>query len=241
MSSVYDARLTALRTTILAFSQRFKDIAADATNASKLENKTLSEIIEMIAGSTNSTIEDVETALSTFIARRDNPHEVNKEQVGLGSLQNFAIATSEQAVDEDVSDAYMTPERVWEALTAFWAQKIELAPETLNEIHELASAIQANQDWITVIENQVANKATKAELAAEVQTLESAIAQANDAITAINNSFASNVEAVEGTATDKIMSPASTAAVRTEIENAVDSALGELEDAFQDAIDALDD
>ncbi len=48
-------------------------------------------------------------ALQQFTARTDNPHQVSKAQVGLGNVQNFGIASEEQALAGVASDRYMTP------------------------------------------------------------------------------------------------------------------------------------
>ncbi|QTH80269.1 hypothetical protein PA10_00069 [Pseudomonas phage pPa_SNUABM_DT01] len=51
---------------------------------------------------------DIE-ALQTFIARRDNPMQVTKAQVGLGSVNNYGTATDAQAVTGTATNLYMTP------------------------------------------------------------------------------------------------------------------------------------
>jgi hypothetical protein len=47
--------------------------------------------------------------LNTHIARTDNPHSTTKAQVGLGSVNNFDIATSGEAVAGTSNVKYMTP------------------------------------------------------------------------------------------------------------------------------------
>ncbi|MNO37869.1 hypothetical protein D3C76_279600 [compost metagenome] len=49
-------------------------------------------------------------------SRKDNPHEVDKLQVGLGSVENYPIATQEQAEDGTEASTYMTPLRTKEAI-----------------------------------------------------------------------------------------------------------------------------
>lgn len=254
----YSSQLLTLRNTILNFSQEFKTLTNNARNASKLENKTLDEIVQLISGATNSTLAEVETALNTFIARNDNPHQVTKVQVGLGSLQNFAVATNEEALNELNANTYMTPQRVWEALMHFWASKVGAAPETLDEIHEIAAALQNNPDIINVIQDQVALKATKVELNNAVATinqgyvdadaaLSQLISETNTRINALtkadvglglvqNFGVATNQEAVDGVVDNKYMTPAKTKAVRDEIEANVSSALTSISQAFADAI-----
>jgi hypothetical protein len=47
--------------------------------------------------------------LSDHIANRDNPHSVTKVQVGLGSVQNFGLATDSEAQAAVAQNRYMTP------------------------------------------------------------------------------------------------------------------------------------
>lgn len=60
----------------------------------------------------------VGTTLSSHIGNANNPHNVTKAQVGLGSVQNYGIAASADAVAGTSNILYMTPIRVKEAITA---------------------------------------------------------------------------------------------------------------------------
>lgn len=55
--------------------------------------------------------------LQTHISDRNNPHDVTKAQVGLGSVENYPIATVQQA-EQGQGNAYMTPLRVQQAIAA---------------------------------------------------------------------------------------------------------------------------
>lgn len=48
-------------------------------------------------------------ALDTHILDKNNPHNVTKGQVGLGNVQNYAVASSAEAGAGAVNDKYMTP------------------------------------------------------------------------------------------------------------------------------------
>jgi ribosomal protein S20 len=171
------AQLIALRSAILGFASKIKQISAVADNAAALEGYSLSQVVQLISGATNSTIHDVETALNAFAARTDNPNQVTKAQVGLGNLSNFAIADASQALDDTATTAYMTPQRTWEALLHFWATKVGTAPETLDTIQEIAEALQNNPDVIQALQDQVANKAKRSELNTAIATVVSQIEQ----------------------------------------------------------------
>jgi hypothetical protein len=53
-----------------------------------------------------------------------NPHATTKEQVGLGSVQNYGIATKAQAEAGTANDVYMTPLRVKEAIALLGFYKL---------------------------------------------------------------------------------------------------------------------
>jgi hypothetical protein len=99
----YETENTAVRTAILAFATELKtqlqnaSTADFATNAGQLEGLTLNEVVELIAGTTGLTIQDVQDSLDAFIARQDNPHNVTATQVGLGLVDNFGTATELEA------------------------------------------------------------------------------------------------------------------------------------------------
>lgn len=48
-------------------------------------------------------------ALGTHIADKNNPHNTNKTQVGLGSVENYPVATSQEALAGTATNRYMTP------------------------------------------------------------------------------------------------------------------------------------
>jgi hypothetical protein len=99
----YDTQNTAVRNAILAFAAELKTqlqsaSSADyATNSGKLEGLTLNEVVELIAGTTGLTVQNVQDSLDLHIARTDNPHGVTAAQVGLDMVDNFASATELEA------------------------------------------------------------------------------------------------------------------------------------------------
>jgi hypothetical protein len=50
-------------------------------------------------------------AAAAHIANTNNPHGVTKSQVGLGSVQNYGIASQAQAEAGSANNVYMTPQR----------------------------------------------------------------------------------------------------------------------------------
>lgn len=138
-------KLAELLTSLAAFSTALKTqlglkLGKDekAGDAAKLEGKTLAEVIAQAAGSTGADLDALELVVNAFIARRDNPHVVTKEQVGLGLVENYKPATDAEAVTATGVDRVLVPAN----LAAFWTSKIGAAPETLNTIGKLAAALK---------------------------------------------------------------------------------------------------
>lgn len=61
---------------------------------------------------------------TSHISRQDNPHRVTKEQVGLGSVPNYAVATEAESVSGARNDRFMTPLRVKQALESTGAAAV---------------------------------------------------------------------------------------------------------------------
>lgn len=238
MSEKYSAKMTQVATQFAAVIQQLKSMntaaleaanqaANQAGNADKLEGLSLNQVVELIAGSTGLTIAQVQGELNDFIATVDDDY---------GSLKNLTVATNAQADDDEVNNALITPLQLWRVLNEFWASKSGMAPETLDTIEEIAAALQNNPDVITAIQDQVANKATKAELAAAVDTLNAAISGLQSDLENQEIDFATTAEAIEGTNADKAINSVALKAVRDEIESDVNAAFTSLEDAFTQAL-----
>ncbi len=128
------------------------NIVDQAADSAKLDGKTLAEIQTLIGGDISAALSDLEAQFAAFIARTDNPHAVTAEQVGLGLVANYAVASSVEAVAGEATDKYMTPAGSKALLDAFWAEQVGTAPETLDTIQELAAALQNNPDAITALQ-----------------------------------------------------------------------------------------
>lgn len=75
------------------------------------------------ANESHSTQMATSTELSTHSSNTSNPHSVTKEQVGLGSVLNYGIATQAEAEAGTATNKYLTPERVKQAIAALQAVK----------------------------------------------------------------------------------------------------------------------
>lgn len=56
---------------------------------------------------------------------KDNPHEVTKAQVGLGSVDNFATASFTEATDPAVTNRFMTPQRVAQLIDVYIGNRVD--------------------------------------------------------------------------------------------------------------------
>lgn len=94
-----------------------------------VENFTVATMLEAQAGTRTDrymTPQLVKAAIDTFAGslvtahegRKDNPHQVTKAQIGLGSVENYTIASTAEAQAGTANDRYMTPLRTREATTA---------------------------------------------------------------------------------------------------------------------------
>lgn len=207
----------AVKTAIATLGARIKsisDTANNAPNAQLLEGNSLQDIVDLIVGTTGATIEDVEATLNAFIARNDNPHNVTKAQVGLGDVQDYGMATTLEAEEGTVTNKYVSPKTVKDSINHFWADKVGSAPETLDTIDEIATAITTNQDVIDSLNDAVANRARTSELNAAVSDLEAAIAALTKADIGLgsveNYGVATTPEAESGTVDNKYMTPLKT-------------------------------
>lgn len=67
-------------------------------------------------------VKAISSAVTTHFNDRDNPHKVNKKQVGLEFTPNFKVATKDESELGVASDRLMTPERTAQAI-------VKLAPD----------------------------------------------------------------------------------------------------------------
>jgi len=78
-------------------------------------------------------------SLASHTGNTSNPHSVTKAQVGLGSVENYGLATQAEAQAGTVGTKYMTPLRTKEAIAAL----VPAASETAAGLIERATAAEA--------------------------------------------------------------------------------------------------
>lgn len=92
----------------------------DGTTGKMVESAgaTLADVMADAAGYADAGDAVVSGDLATHVADVANPHAVSKTQVGLGSVENFPVASQAEAEAGAVADKYMTPQRTAQAITA---------------------------------------------------------------------------------------------------------------------------
>ena len=82
------------------------------------------------------------TTLDVHVARQDNPHGTNATQVGLGSVQNFGLATTPEAQAGTSNAKYMTPQLVKAAIDS------QVMAVLTPHVSSLANPHQTNKDQV---------------------------------------------------------------------------------------------
>lgn len=81
-------------------------------------NKQINNLKTTLTTTINTNVKAVQDALDTHKNSTTNPHSVTKSQVGLGSVENYGIASSAEAKAGTANNKYMTPARVKEEMEA---------------------------------------------------------------------------------------------------------------------------
>lgn len=76
------------------------------------------------------------TSTSDHIADQNNPHGTTAEQVGLGLVQNYPIATAEEAIGGLATNCYMTPALVASAINVLLGQTVAAHTNDKENPHE---------------------------------------------------------------------------------------------------------
>jgi hypothetical protein len=90
---------------------------------------------------------------------RNNPHAVNKTQVGLGSVQDYGIATTQEAQAGIVNNKYMTPLRTYEAIIQLTTGPLNAHLTNMSNPHQTTKA----QVGLGVVENYQPSTQAEAE------------------------------------------------------------------------------
>lgn len=91
----------------------FFDVAHANTNADIVDAQMKQNADNISARETPA---GAQAKVDAHANKTDNPHAVTKAQVGLGSVQNFSIATQSEAEAGTATNKYMTPQRTRQAV-----------------------------------------------------------------------------------------------------------------------------
>lgn len=90
----------------------------------------------------------------------NNPHGVTKDQVELGNVSNFTIATNDEAINESINDKYMTPMSTYIAVKSWVPQALSVSPQTIvsgalasRDDNWLASDIDNGTELVSIVDN----------------------------------------------------------------------------------------
>lgn len=121
------------------------DVTKDQVDLGNIPN-AISDDPEVDSGeslATSKGLNTVHSDLQDHKNNKDNPHEVTKNDVKLGQVQNYSIATPLQSVDPDCTDAYMTPATTSLAI----AQLTEVAYSTPPQIVVKGNIVDRPIGW----------------------------------------------------------------------------------------------
>lgn len=112
---------------------------------------------------TANAVKIVNDKLDSHTNNRDNPHNITKEQIGLGNNDNTAdmdkpVSTAQQKA---IDDAYVNSNKYTDKKIA---DLIGGAPETLDTLKEVADAISASKSTEEALNSAIGTKANQAEL-----------------------------------------------------------------------------
>lgn len=135
---------------------RIANIITDSANVTVQEREGLLYVDTL-------TFSEFKENLISHIGNKSNPHGVTKAQVGLGNVDNTSDANKPVSTLQQVAlDTYYqqsvgyTDNKI--------ADLINGAPETLDTLGEIATAMQENQSVVDALDAAIGNKANKAEL-----------------------------------------------------------------------------
>ena len=193
------------------------------------------ELIDMftrMVGDVDAELDALRLLFQAHVNDKENPHQVNATQVGLGNVQNFSIATQPEAEQGTATNRYMTPQRVAQAIQALLGIKVDNHIGNLNNPHQVTKVqVQLgnvqNYGIATDPEAQAGTVSNKYMTPASVKLAIEALAlpvinahinrtdnphQTNAGHVGLglvqNYGVATTTEAQQGTATNKYMTPA---------------------------------
>lgn len=169
----------ALRTAMVSMIKSLQDQINGNTDATTFEGETKAQytatLKTLFQGTTSLTSEQIDAKVEQALADIAN---LGKADVGLALVENFGIATQLEAEDQTThaADKYVTVERTWQSIEAWWAKTTSTSPEALDTMNEITAAIEANQDAYAALETIANGKVSSTDFNTAVTNLNDAIA-----------------------------------------------------------------
>lgn len=100
----------------------------------------LRQYVDLRVQAVRDTLTGVLTRLDDHVNNTNNPHNTTKTHVGLGNVQNYAVATQQDAVDGAANNLYMTPLRTKQAIEQFAGETLSSHITNQNNPHNVTKA-----------------------------------------------------------------------------------------------------
>lgn len=79
--------------------------------------------LDVVVTEVYKLLENENPGLLEHVSRRDNPHSVTKEQVGLKNVPNYDVATNDEAEKGEIDNKFMTPLKTKDAISSLESVK----------------------------------------------------------------------------------------------------------------------
>ena len=188
-------------------------------------------------------------ALATHMADFDNPHKVTKDHVGLFNVQNYPVASQEEARAGSLNDRYMTPLRTTQLVAEYVYTAMRTHSDRTDNPHGVskqqvglgnvmdypiatldeAQAGARNDRYVTPYLVKQSIGAISGELGNHATDTNNphGVTKAQVGLSAVQNyGVATVAQVVAGTATNLYLTPASLATLRTQIAGDLTSHTG---------------
>jgi hypothetical protein len=121
------------------------------TGLGNVQNYSMSSVVEAREGtrgdrymSPSSVAEAIQVqitdAFTAHATATNNPHQVTKGQVGLGSVDNFPVANTAEAEAGTANNRYMTPSKVRDAIESIAGDQLSAHVGDLSNPHQVTKA-----------------------------------------------------------------------------------------------------
>ncbi|MBN22503.1 MAG: hypothetical protein CL678_14560 [Bdellovibrionaceae bacterium] len=221
-----------------------------AADADALGGNSLASVVNSVTGGSGETIAALFAALLLFSDRDDNPHLVTKDQLGLGDVRNYGVASEAEALAGTETSAYVTPALVKAMVDKAKNAILDGAPETLDQLSELSAALNDDPGFVTNIMNSIGERISKTDVTALIAAYAARRDNPNQVTASqiglgqvVNGAMATTQAAIDGVVNDRYLTPALVAAHVTarnlatvdELNDVVDSLTAGLNSAADNA------